>query len=313
MPLRVFVAGATGAVGNALLPRLREQGHHVTALVRQAGRAEELGPVDGVAIADALDQAALRQAMRRARPDVVVQQLSGFRDVDVTEGLRRTAWLRDQGTRNLVSAAVEAGAHRVVAQSAASAYLPEGHEILDEEAPLWTDAPGRWGESVRAVDALEDAVLTCPDIEGVVLRYGVLYGPGTAYAPGGAVHALVRGSALPMVREEAGLTSFTHVDDAAGAVLAVLTEADPAAYNVVDNEPAEITEWLPTYARMIDAPAPVSLTLEQARDQLDWLTVHQLTERRGATNFRLRETLGWRPSWPSWREGFADLFGLWPS
>ena len=101
-----------------------------------------------------------------------------------------------------------------------------------------------------------------------------------------------------------------HSEDAAGAVVAVL-DATPGVYNVVDNEPAEVAEWLPTYARMVGGPEPVALTQEQARAQLDWLTVYQLTEQRGASNFRLREELGWRPVWPSWREGFAEMFGLW--
>ncbi|WP_010311467.1 NAD-dependent epimerase/dehydratase family protein [Saccharopolyspora spinosa] len=220
--------------------------------------------------------------------------------------------MRECGSRNLVEAAVEVGARRIIGQSMTAAYRPHGHDVLDEESPLWTDAPGCWGDAVRALAAMEEAVLTCPDIEGVALRYGALYGPNTHYAPGGAIHARVCGSALPLVDDGVGLTSFTHVDDAAGAVLALVTGGEPGIYNVVDNEPAESMEWLPAYARMAGGPAPVSLTVDQARAQLDWLTVHQLTEQRGATNFRLRETLGWRPMWPSWREGFAALFGLWP-
>lgn len=216
------------------------------------------------------------------------------------------------GTSNLLDAAVGAGVRRIVTQSAAAAYRPHGHGVLDEEAPLWTEAPGQWGEYVRAVAAMEEKVLTCPDVEGVALRYGALYGPGTWYAAGGVIHDQVRGSALPLIGDGEGLTSFTHVDDAASAVVEVLVGGDPGAYNVVDNEPAESGEWLPAYARMVGGPSPVSLTLKQAQAQMDWFTVHQLTEQRGATNFRLRETLGWRPAWPSWREGFASMFGVWP-
>ncbi|MDR7300146.1 nucleoside-diphosphate-sugar epimerase [Haloactinomyces albus] len=300
-------------VGRTLLPLLRERGHHVTALVRQTRHVDRLGGVDGVAVADVMDPHTVRQVLTRAAPDVVVHQVTGFRGVDCTAGMQHTAQLRATGTSNLVSAAASAGVRRVVAQSTASAYYPYGHEVLDEEAPLWTDAPGCWGEAVRAVEALEETLLTCPDIEGMALRYGSLYGPGTSFAPTGVMHRMVRGSAVPLIEDGAGLTSFTHVDDAAGAVLDVLEGGEPGAYNVVDNEPAEIGEWLPAYAHMIGGPAPVSLTLNQAREQLDWLTVHQLTEQRGATNFRLREAVGWRPAWPSWREGFADLLGLWPS
>jgi nucleoside-diphosphate-sugar epimerase len=307
----VVVAGATGVVGRTLLPLLRERGHHTTALVRYADRLDGAAAVDDVAVADLLDPAGLRRELCRVGPDVVIDQTSGFGRADRDEGLRRTAQLRELGTKNLVDAAVAVGARRIIGQSMTAAYRPHGHDVLDEESPLWTDAPGCWGDAVRALAAIEEAVLTRPDIEGVALRYGALYGPNTHYAPGGAIHERVCGSALPLVHDGVGLTSFTHVDDAAGAVLEMLTGGEPGTYNVVDNEPAESTEWLPAYARMAGGPAPVSLTMDQAKAQLDWLTVHQLTEQRGATNFRLRETMGWRPTWPSWREGFATLFGLW--
>ncbi len=281
-------------------------------MVRGADRAEGVhGTADEVVVADLMDPRGLRRVMTGVCPDVVVHQVTGFGNTDLSTGLQRTARLRATGTRHLVSAAVSAGARRVVTQSLASAYSPHGHDVVDEEAPLWTDAPGRWGESVRAVEALEECVLTCPDIEGVALRYGSLYGPGTGYEPCGDTHLRIVGSELPTVEDGGGLTSFTHVDDAAGAVVSVLNTAEAGAYNVVDNEPAECGEWLPAYARMAGGPEPLSLTLEQARAQLDWLTVHQLTEQRGATNFRLREAVGWRPSWPSWREGFAALLGVW--
>ncbi|WP_188987538.1 NAD-dependent epimerase/dehydratase family protein [Saccharopolyspora thermophila] len=308
----MVVAGATGVVGRTLLPLLRKRGHHVTALVRRADGVDEAAEADDVAVADLLDPSGLRRALRRASPDVVIDQTSGFGGRDRDEGLRRTAELRERGAKNLVAAAVSVGARRIIGQSMAAAYRPHGEEVLDEDSPLWTDAPGCWGAVVRGLAAMEEALLTCPDIEGVALRYGALYGPGTHYAPGGAIHTRVRGSGLPLVSDGVGLTSFTHVDDAAGAVLEMLTAGEPGAYNVVDNEPAESAEWLPAYARMVGGPAPVSLTMDQARAQLDWLTVHQLTEQRGATNFRLRETIGWRPTWPSWREGFAAMLNLWP-
>lgn len=311
MPLRVFVAGATGVVGRALLPRLRARGHHVTALVRSSERVN-LEACDDVAVADLLDAGRLGDVVRDAAPDAVVHVATALREPDFSVALRRTAHLRELGTRNLVDAAVRAGAGRFVAQSMASAYSPRGQDVLDEDAPLWTDAPGEWGDTIRAVVALEQAALKCSDLEAIVLRFGAIYGPGTWYAPGGEIHQRVRGSALPLVEDGMGLTSFTHVEDAASAITEVLAGADPGVYNVVDNEPAESTEWLPAYARMIGGPDPVALTLDQARAQLDWLTVHQLTRQRGATNFRFRETVGWRPEWPSWREGFATLLDLWP-
>lgn len=319
MPLRVLVAGATGVVGRTLLPLLQERKHHVIALARNPERARQLraqvGATDGMAdlaVADVLDAPALLREMTRVAPDVVVCQVSGFRVADFASGLQETARLHEIGARNLVAAAAAAGTRRIVIQSMAAVYRPDGHDVLDENAPLWTEAPGQWGHTVRAVAAMEESILTCPEVEGVALRYGALYGPGTWFAPGGMIYERVRGSALPLIDRGAGLTSFTHLDDAASVAVEVLSGGDPGAYNVVDNEPAESSEWIPAYARMVGGPAPVSLTLEQAQAQLDWLTVHQLTEQRGATNFRLRESLGWRPRWPSWREGFAALFGLWP-
>lgn len=311
MPLRVVVAGATGVVGRTLLPLLREREHHVTALVRKTDRMEDV-PADEVAVADVLDPERLSERLRASKPDVVIDQTTGFGAAERDEAMRRTAKLRASGSKNLLDAAVQAGARRFIAPSMTAAYRPHGHDVLDEDAPLWTDAPECWGEVVRALASMEEEVLTRAGIEGFVLRYGSLYGPHTEYAPGGDIHARVCGSELPLVVDGMGLTSFTHVDDAAGVILEFLEGGDPGAYNVVDNEPAECSEWLPAYARMAGGPAPVSLTMDQVKAQLDWFTVHQLTEQRGATNFRIRETLGWRPTWPSWREGFANLFGLWP-
>ncbi|WP_344132413.1 NAD(P)-dependent oxidoreductase [Saccharopolyspora halophila] len=307
----MVVAGATGVVGRKLLPLLREREHHVTALVRKTDRLEDV-PADEVVVADVLDLEGLSDRLRESGPDVVIDQTTGFGAADRDEAMRRTAKLRASGSKNLLDAAVQAGARRFIAPGMTAAYRPHGHDVLDEEAPLWTEAPGCWGEVVRALASMEEEVLTRAGIEGFVLRYGSLYGPDTEYAPGGDIHARVCGSELPLVVDGMGLTSFTHVDDAAGVVLEFLEGGDPGVYNVVDNEPAECSEWLPAYARMAGGPAPVSLTADQAKAQLDWLTVHQLTEQRGATNFRIRETLGWRPTWPSWREGFANLFGLWP-
>lgn len=312
MPLRVVVAGATGVVGKTLLPLLRERGHHVTALARGVDGLEEPS-VDEAVAADLLDPDALRIHLRRAAPDVVIDLSSAFGAADPQEAWGRTAKLRERGTKNLLDAAVTAGARRFIAQGMTAAYRPHGHDVLDEDSPLWVDAPGRWGEMVRALASMEEELFTRPGIEGVSLRYGALYGPDTHYAPGGDVHARVVGSELPLVGDGVGLTSFTHVADAAGVITELLEGGDPGAYNVVDNEPAESSEWLPAYARLAGAPAPVTLTTDQAKSQLDWLTVHQLTEQRGATNFRLRETLGWKPTWPSWREGFASMFGLWPA
>ncbi|GAB2750470.1 NAD(P)-dependent oxidoreductase [Salinifilum aidingensis] len=310
MPLRILLAGATGVVGSALVPLLRKRDHQVTALIRD--RDEHVEGADEFVIADATAPDDLRAAVLGARPDVVVDLLSDCGSSEPAERARRTARLRGTGSLTLAQAAIAAGARRIITHGLTATYRPEGHDVLDEESPLWTDAPDEWGDMVSAVADVENAVLTSPDIEGVVLRFGALYGPGTGFAPEGAQYEQVRGSELPLIEGGIGMTSFTHVEDAAGAVVEVLAGVDPGTYNVVDNEPAESGEWLPAYARMIGAPEPVVLSREQADAQLSWWTVHQLSEQRGASNFRLRETAGWRPTWPSWREGFASMFGLWP-
>lgn len=325
VPFRVVVTGVAGVPGEPLIRSLRARGHHVTALHAMAdpaqacdGAAEnrvlagENAPADDRVLADPADADQLVEVLQRATPDVVVQYGPGFDIADRGENLLAGARVLDSLAENLAAAAVQAGASRVVVRSSIGVYAPTGHDVLDEDAPLWSDAPEEWGMAVRALAALEESVLARSDVEGVSVRLGALYGPGTQFAPGGALHDQVRSSALPLIEDGAGLVSFTHVDDAARAVADLVSAGESGAYNVVDNEPAEFSEWLPAYARMLGGPAPVALTLDQAVAQLDWLTVHQLTEQRGASNFRLRETLGWRPSWPSWREGLADMFGLWP-
>lgn len=325
LPLRVVVTGVAGVPGEPLIRTLRSRGHHVTALHAMpepaaAGdaatddreSADDGAPPDDRALADPTDVGRLTEVLRRAAPDVVVHFGPGFDIADRGESLLARARALEPLAANLATAAARAGAGRVVVRSSIAAYAPQGHDVLDEDAPLWPDAPEEWGAAVRALAALEESALTRSDVEGVSVRLGALYGPGTQFAPGGALHDQVRGSALPLVEDGAGLMSFTHVDDAVRAVADLVSAGEPGAYNVVDNEPAEFSEWLPAYARMLGGPAPVALTLDQAVTQLDWLTVHQLTEQRGASNFRLREALGWRPSWPSWREGLADMFGLWP-
>ncbi|WP_245556295.1 NAD-dependent epimerase/dehydratase family protein [Actinopolyspora mortivallis] len=308
----MFVAGATGVIGRSLLPRLAEHGHRVTALVHESAPSPVPETADTLVRGNLLEPERLCGILEDAAPEVVIHVASGFREWDPAAGMRRTARLRQQGTSNLVAASLHAGARRIVAQSVA-AYEPGGTGVADERTPLFTTAPGHWGEAVRAAERLEELLFDTSELETVVLRLGELYGAGTCYARHGRLYDRVKASELPLVGRGSGMTSFTHVEDVARAVLLASHEVEPAVYNIVDNEPAESAEWLPAYAGMIGAPEPVSLTPEQARRQLDWETVHRLAEQRGATNFRFREATGWRPRWPTWREGFAELFGLWPS
>jgi nucleoside-diphosphate-sugar epimerase len=300
--MRVLLAGATGVVGRALAPLLRERGHHVTALVRSPEAAPGLD-VDAVAVADALDGAAVSAAVVPARPDVVVHQLTALRAAGPA-AFTDTARLRTEGTRHLVRAAQEAGARRMVAQSIAFATAPQGPRVLAEDAPLYLDAPDPdWALTVRAVADLERQVLGAADLDGVVLRYGTLYGPGTLYEPGGRVGAAVARGRLPLPRDAAGVTSFLHVEDAARAAAAAVDADAGGVVNVADDDPAEAADWVPGYARLLGAPPPRTVPPELAGRLLGWLLAHQLTAMRGAANDRARQSLGWKPLTPSWRTG----------
>lgn len=299
--MKVLVAGATGVVGTAIAARLVGLGHEVAGLSR-TGR-----PVPGVDMVacDVLDQDQVRAVMRSKAPEVVVHMLTtlptSLVQADAGDRFAANDRIREIGTRNLVLASHEAGTRRVVAQSIAFGYAPEGPMVVTEEARLWTDAPEPWGRTVRAVATLEDEVLGS-GVDAAVLRFGMLYGPGTWWAPDGDLTEAVRRGVMPLVEPGGGTTSFLHVADAAdGAVLAA-TGSATGVFNVTDDDPAPAADWLPGLARALGAPEPPRMDLEEARRRLDPPTIHRQTEQRGADNERARCHLGWVPSHPSWRE-----------
>lgn len=284
--MKVFVAGATGVVGRRLLPLLVAEGHEVVGTTRdptKAGLVRGLGarPV----VLDAFDRDGVLAAVSAERPEVVVHQLTDLARWDLAANAR----LRVQGTRNLVAAARAAGVRRMVAQSIAFAYAP-GDGPAREEEPLDLAAPPPRRDTVLGVRALEQAVAELP--VGVVLRYGLLYGPGTWNAKDGPVADQVRRGERPATD---GVASFVHVEDAARAVLPALAWP-PGPVNVVDDDPAPGTAWLPVYAAAIGAPPP---------------PVRRGSERgeRGAANTKARRELGWAPRYPTWREGFRVALG----
>jgi nucleoside-diphosphate-sugar epimerase len=205
-----------------------------------------------------------------------------------------------------VDAAEQHGVRRVVAQSIAFAYTPAGPPVLDESAPLDTGAEGGWGEIVRAVAALEDAVLGGSEFEGVVLRYGQFYGPGTAYAPDGPIGSLVVKRRLPVIGDGGGRQPFIHMDDATSATVAALS-AGSGIYNVTDDDQAPSREWIPGLAEALGAPKPRRVPVWLARLAAGPDAVRAMTVQRGASNARIRSELGWQPSFPDWRSGFATL------
>jgi nucleoside-diphosphate-sugar epimerase len=301
--MRILVAGATGAIGRSLLPRLLARGHKVTALVRRPAS----GLPDGVRplVADALDAEAVRSAVATARPEAIVHQLSALRG-DPAEALRTTAVLRRTGTAHLVEAAVAEGVRRLVVQSIAFATAPVGPSVLDETAPLHLQAPDPlWADTVQAVREMEERVTTARDVSAVVLRYGVLYGAGTLYARTGRLSMLLRTGRYPLVDPGAGITSFLHVDDAASAAVVAVEGAVEGIYNVVDDEPAPARQWLPQVAKAVGGPQPAEVTAEEAVGMIGWFPTYQQTQLRGASAEAFRAASGWRPHHPSWRDGFG--------
>lgn len=313
--MRVFVAGATGVIGRRLVPRLTEVGHEVTGMMRSEANAERLRAAGAApVVCDALDAEAVATVVTRAEPEVVIHELTDLpRAIDLRkeDAYAGTNRLRREGTRNLVRAAAAAGARRVVAQSIAFAYAPTGPAIVDEDHPLYLDAPSPWVSAVQAVDELERVVVGEGDRgpEGVVLRYGFFYGPGSAYASDGHFAHEVRRRRLPIVGGGDGVFSLIHVDDAAGATVAALDRGDPGVYNVVDDEPAPMREWVPVYADVLGAKRPLRVPKLVARLAAGEVAVTMATRLRGASNERARRELGWQPRYPSWRTGFREALG----
>ena len=305
--MRVFVAGATGVIGRRLVPRLVEAGHTVTAMTRSPDRAKAIVALGADPVeCDVYDTTGLEEAVRKAEPDVVIHQLTALPPAidprKMEEQLAANDRIRTEGTRNLVTAAAAAGARRIVAQSVSFAYTPEGGPVKEEDAPLWLEAPRPWRRSVEAIADLERQVLS---VEGVVLRYGYFYGPGTAYAEDGSVADLVRARQLPIAGRGSGVFSFVHADAAASATVLALDHGQPGIYNVVDDEPAPLREWLPVYVKALDAPALRKVPVFLARLAVGSYGVYYMTQQRGASSAKAKKELGWTPASPTWRTGFT--------
>jgi 2-alkyl-3-oxoalkanoate reductase len=314
--MRVMVSGASGAIGRFLIPQLVEAGHEVVGLTRRRDKADALGALGarGVVV-DALDREAVRQVVLDAAPEAVIDQLTSLpRDYDLRDPHLYDAndEIRSKGTPALHDAAREAGARRFVMQSVAFLYAPEGDWVKSEDAPMWMDAPMPFARSVRVLADNEQRITGDPDVEGVVLRYGFFYGPGTYYAPDGSIAAQVRKRQFPIVGKGQGMMSYVHLRDAAAATVAAL-DRGRGIYNVVDDDPAPAREWLPVYAQAIGARRPLRIPAWIARLVAGGMIARAATELRGASNAKAKAELGWQPSIPSWREGFTTALDGAPS
>ncbi len=307
--MRVFLAGATGVIGRRLLPLLLAGGHQVTAMTRSEARAVALRDAGATpVVCDVFDAEGVRTAIQAAQPEAVLHELTDLPpNLDPRKMEEQTAGndrIRSEGTRNLVAAAVAAGAGRMVAQSIAFAYAPAGSGLKQEDDPLWDDAPWPWSRSVQALHELEQTVAQTEGIEGIVLRYGFFYGPGSAYADGGHFAGEVKRRRLPVVGKGSGVFSFIHVDDAAAATVAAMERGRPGIYNVVDDDPAQMRDWVPVYAEAVGAKPPRRVPTWLARLLAGRYTASMATGLRGASNEKARAELGWQPRHASWREGF---------
>ncbi len=308
--MRVLVAGATGVLGQPLLRLLSSVGCQVIALGRPGGRTVRLqGAGVTVALADPFDPAQVAQAVRDARPDVVLQYFTAIpqnlNPRRITRDFAVTNRLRAETTQYLVDAAIAGGASRFISQSVAFLYDPVATpygELATEDAPLWVDPHRSFAANVDAIRTLEQ--VTC-DAGGLALRFGQLYGPGTAFAADGPFTAMIRKRRLPMISGGRGVFSFTHVDDAATAVLAALDRDVSGRLNIVDDTPVELSEWIPDVAQMMGAAAPLRAPSLLVRPAVGRWGVAFMTQLRGADNSRAKLRLDWRPRHADWRTGFA--------
>jgi nucleoside-diphosphate-sugar epimerase len=315
--MKVFVAGATGAIGKQLVPMLAEGGHQVTAMTRTPAKADVIRSMGArPAVADALDPEAVAQAVAEAEPEAVINQLTAIDTGAVSRSMDKmfahTNLLRTEGTDHLLAAARAVGARRFIAQSFAGwPYERTGGPIKSEEDPLQEHPPKTVSETLGAIKYLERVVTEVEGIEGLALRYGGFYGPGTSIAvnPDGEQVEMIRKRRFPVVGNGAGIWSLVHVHDAAAATVAALDRGRRGAYNVVDDEPAPVSVVLPELAKAVGAKPPRHFPRWVGRLLAGEGMTVMMTEVRGASNEKVKRELGWELRYPTWRQGFREGLG----
>jgi nucleoside-diphosphate-sugar epimerase len=313
--MKVFLAGATGAVGKRLIPALVSSGHEVTAMTRSPDKADDLRALGASpAVADGLDADAVMQAVTQAEPEAIVHQMTAlasaksYKQFDKEFAL--TNRLRTEGIDNLLAAAHVADVRRLVAQSYGNwNYERRGGSPKTEQDRLDPDPPANQRQSLEAIRYLEGALAQADGVEGVALRFGNFYGPGTGFALDGDLVELVRKRKLPIVGDGAGVWSFIHVDDVAAATIAALHRGEPGVYNISDDEPAPVSAWLPELAAAVGAKPPRHVPVWLGRIATGEVGVSMMTQIRGASNAKAKRELDWRPAYGSWRQGFRTGLG----
>jgi nucleoside-diphosphate-sugar epimerase len=308
--MKVFIAGATGAIGRSLIAGLLAKGHGVIALTRSQEKADALRQ-QGVepAIADVFDADAVRFVMVQARPEVVIEQLTALPRTYTRESMSQAAAsnrrIRLEGGANVLSAAKAAGVRRYLRQSVAFWAVP-GSGLADEETPLAVDGPPGVSSEVEVVAELERRLLAIPSLEGIVLRYGFFYGPGTWFNPDGDVARQVRQRLLPIIGGGEGVWSWLHIEDAANVTALALHQGKPGIYLIANDRPLAMSQWLPAFAHWLDAPSPPEISVEAAL-QADGGSeaVYYATQMRGVTNAKAKRELNFHPRPLEWTAGRA--------
>ena len=311
--MKVFVAGATGAIGRQLVPMLTEQGHEVTAMTRTAAKEDLIRRMGArPAVADALDPEAIAQVMAEAEPEVVIHELTDLTGTfarNIDKAFATTNRLRTEGTDHLLAAARAVGARRFIAQSFAGwPFKRVGGQVKSEEDPLDESPPKPIRQTLAAIRHLEDTVTRADGIEGLALRYGGFYGPGTSLAlnPPGELTEMIRKRRFPIVGSGTGIWSMIHIRDAASATAAALERGEPGLYNVVDDEPTEVSTFVTEVANVIGAKPPRHVPLGLGRLLGGEAGAIMMTEIRGASNTKAKRELGWELRYPSWRHGLRE-------
>jgi nucleoside-diphosphate-sugar epimerase len=309
--MKVFVAGATGAMGRQLVPRLVAAGHEVVGMTRTESKQAWLREAGATpVVADALDAEQVADVVASAQPEVIVHQLTAIAGLSMRHFDRDFALtnrLRTEATDHLLAAGRAVGVQRFVAQSYTSwPYARTGGSVKTEDDPLDPTPAREMRETLEAIRYLEAAVTGADWTEGIVVRYGAFYGPGTSMSPGGEQFEAIRRRKYPVVGNGAGVWSFIHIADAAEATVAAVERGRRGIYNIVDDEPAPVAEWLPALAHTLGAPKPRRVPMLIGRLFAGEAGVTMMSEARGASNRKAKHELGWRPAHPSWRMGFAS-------
>ena len=306
--MNIFIAGGTGAIGRCLVPLLVKAGHKVFALTRSADRISQLEQMGAVPmVGDVYDEERLVRSVAASEAEVVIHQLTAF-GTKTGDPYAETIRVRIDGTRSLIAAARAARVRRFIAQSISFVCSPFGSGLTDEETPLYLHAPPVLRALVEAVASLECQTLEAAGMSSTVLRYGWFYGPGTSWDPDGFIPRAIREGTYPIVGAGAGTYSFINLRDAAAATVKVLAHEVKGIYNIVDDSPVRLSEWLPFAARLLDATAPGHEDEASARKRIGDMRVYYMNEQRGASNAKAKREFDWQPALPSWRAGFEALY-----